>query len=264
MSDTHEHLEHAEHAQHAAHDPFTAKVAMTMAIIAALLGAVTLLSHRAHTDTLSYQNEANRLFTDADINTTQADINHTKANINHTNAANQWGYYQAKNIRRHNYQTDTELVSFLPLRSDKKVELDVAMKRWQSQLADYEKELPQHKADAEKFMAAADTYNAAADTCNAAADEKQKAAEQQLAESHAAHQKSTFYDAGELAVEIGLVLCSIAVLTKKRGFWFSGIGAAAIGAVIAASAFFITPHAEGHGHAPSTEHHATEKHTGHE
>jgi hypothetical protein len=42
------------------------------------------------------------------------------------------------------------------------------------------------------------------------------------------------YDLGELGVEIGLVLCSIAVLTKRAGFWYAGMGAAGLGAVLAA------------------------------
>jgi hypothetical protein len=230
MTNTHEHLEHAEHAQHAAHDPFTARVAVTMAIIAAVLGAVTLLSHRAHTETLELQSEANQLFTDVDIN--------------HTNATNQWGYYQAKNIRKHKYQTDSEYASFMLTRPEKEKEFTEAQKRWQSQLDDYEKELPQHKADAEKFMADA--------------QKAKQAAMQKLTESHTAHQRTAFYDVGELAVEIGLVLCSIAVLTKKRGFWFGGMAAAAAGALIAASAFLIAPHAEGH-EGPAAEHSSTEK-----
>jgi hypothetical protein len=31
-----------------------------------------------------------------------------------------------------------------------------------------------------------------------------------------------------------LVLCSIAVLTKRAGFWYAGMGAAGLGAVLAA------------------------------
>src|SRR5438067_6208759 len=80
---TEQHLEHAEHTQHAAHDPFDRRVAMTMTIMAALLAGATLLSHNAHTETL-------RLATEADTF--------------HTKAADQWNFYQAKNIRSHEYQ----------------------------------------------------------------------------------------------------------------------------------------------------------------
>jgi len=209
---------------------------MTMAIIAALLAAVTLLSHRAHTETLQLQGEANRLFTDADIN--------------HTNAANQWAYYQAKNIRRHNYLADNEFASFLTVRPEKEKELKEAQARWNKQLDEYKVELPRHKDDAEQFMAIA--------------REKEQAAQRKLDESHTAHEKGTRYDAGELAVEVGLVVCSIAVLTKRRGFWFGGMAAAALGVVLAASALLVTPHTEGHGHdGTTTEHQASDKGSGH-
>src|SRR5256885_8525131 len=72
---TEEHLEHAEHAQHPVQDPFYRQVAMTMAIVAAALACVTMLSHREHTETLRLQNEAT---------------------IHHTQASDQWAYYQAK------------------------------------------------------------------------------------------------------------------------------------------------------------------------
>ena len=80
---TEHHLEHAEHAQHPPHDPFDRRVAMTMTIMAAMLAGATLLSHNAHTETL-------RLATSADTF--------------HTQAADQWSFYQAKNIRSHEYQ----------------------------------------------------------------------------------------------------------------------------------------------------------------
>ena len=44
-------MEHAEHAVHAAHDPFDRRVSMTIAIVAAALACITMLSHRAHNAT---------------------------------------------------------------------------------------------------------------------------------------------------------------------------------------------------------------------
>jgi len=41
-----EHVEHVEHQQHAAHSPFDRRVAMTMAIVAAMLAAVTAVTVR--------------------------------------------------------------------------------------------------------------------------------------------------------------------------------------------------------------------------
>src|SRR5438309_9628107 len=83
MENTSENLEHIEHNQHAAHaSHFDRRVAVSMAIIAALLATVTLLSHRAHNATLRFQSEAN---------------------IFQTKASDEWNYYQAKNNRDHAY-----------------------------------------------------------------------------------------------------------------------------------------------------------------
>src|ERR1700746_1612794 len=62
-----------EHAEHAKHDPSLAPISVTMAVLAALTPVVTLLGHRAHTEEVVLQ----------------------------AKSSDQWAYYQAKNIRRH-------------------------------------------------------------------------------------------------------------------------------------------------------------------
>src|SRR5207244_12945908 len=71
------HIEHAEHAAHAAHDPFDKRVTLTITIVAVLLAAVTLLSHRAHNATLQLQ----------------------------ADASNKWNYFQSKKNRQYLYET---------------------------------------------------------------------------------------------------------------------------------------------------------------
>src|SRR5438552_3627525 len=93
---TEHHLEHAEHVQHQAHNPFDKQVAMTMAITAAVLAAVTMLSHRSHNETLQLQAEANRL--------------ETRANQYHTQASDLWNYFQTKKQRGYVYENNLELV----------------------------------------------------------------------------------------------------------------------------------------------------------
>src|SRR5262245_26156762 len=70
MSEIHEHLEHAEHTAHGGHeghghDPFMARVAMTMAIIAAALAVIAVMGHRTHNTVLQLQGDANRFLTEA-------------------------------------------------------------------------------------------------------------------------------------------------------------------------------------------------------
>src|SRR5579871_3344607 len=62
-----------EHAEHAKHDPTLAPVSVTMAVLAVLVAVVSLLGHRAHTEEVVLQ----------------------------AKSSDQWAYYQAKNIRRH-------------------------------------------------------------------------------------------------------------------------------------------------------------------
>lgn len=220
MANTHEHLEHAEHAQHAAHDPFQARVAITMAVIAALLAAVTLLSHRAHNETLQAQIEAGVL---------------------QTKASDQWSFFQAKNIRDHEYEAYIPLLDAVAKEPGKEDVVKKAQGSWAAQREKYKTELPELSKEAKKL---------------------ESEAEAKRNESHLYHARGTRFDLGEIAIDVGLVVCSIALLTKKRAFWFSGIAAAALGAVIAASAFLLAPHAEGHA-GPATEHVSTEKTPGH-
>jgi hypothetical protein len=86
------HLEEAEHASHARHDPFDRRVAMTMVLIAAVLAAVRLLGHRAHTESLRFQ--------------IQTDVQHTKA-------SDEWNLFQAKKLRQHLYESQAELLGAL-------------------------------------------------------------------------------------------------------------------------------------------------------
>src|SRR5258706_8820880 len=127
MENTSENLEHIEHNQHAAHaSHFDRRVAVSMAIIAALLATVTLLSHRAHNATLRLQGEANRL--------------QSEANILHTQAADQWGFFQAKNIRRHEYLALANLLKVTAPLAGKEKEHDQQIQAWEGKAKEYEGE----------------------------------------------------------------------------------------------------------------------------
>lgn len=194
---THGHLEEAEHAQHAAHDDFNRNVAMTMAIIAAVLAAITMLSHRSHTETLRLQ---------------------TLANIRHTQASDMWNYYQAKNIRNHEYSSFVELMAALAKDRAGDERRKTTEKRWSDQVEKYKKELPELEAQARKL---------------------EEEARQFQEQSVAVHHRADRFDLGELGVELGLVLASLAVLTRRKMFWVGGIGFAVLGAGVAVSAFLI-------------------------
>jgi Domain of unknown function (DUF4337) len=194
---TEEHLEHAEHAQHPVHDPFYRQVAMTMAIVAAVLACVTMLSHREHTETLRLQNEAT---------------------IHHTQASDQWAYYQAKKVREYNF--DSSAVILEPIAA--KAENSKAL-----------------LAKAEEWKARAQRYEQEAATIQAKAEELTRLAEKLQEDSEHAHHRADRYDLGELGIELALVLCSLAVLTKRPPFWYVGIVVGILGAVVAGTAVML-------------------------
>src|SRR5262249_23223545 len=47
------------------------------------------------------------------------------------------------------------------------------------------------------------------------------------------------FDLGEVFLEIALVITSITLLSKRRGFWLFGLGFGAIGIVVALSGFLV-------------------------
>ena len=90
--------------------------------------------------------------------------------------------------------------------------------KWTEQTAKYKNELPEMKAKAEELEH--DSHH-------------------RQEESHHFHERGTRFDLGELGIELALVLCSIAVLTKRAVFWYSGGGVGLIGAAVSVSAFLI-------------------------
>src|ERR1700731_2923533 len=83
---TEELTELQEHAEHAREHPDLAPISLTMAVLAVLVATVSLLGHRTHTEEIILQNKV----------------------------TDQWGYYQAKNIRRHNDELFADLASIIP------------------------------------------------------------------------------------------------------------------------------------------------------
>jgi hypothetical protein len=227
MENPSEHLEHIEHQQHAAQaGGFDRKVAVTMAIIAAFLATVAMLSHRAHNETLRLQGEANRL--------------QTEANIDHTRAADQWGFYQAKNIRKHEYQSMSSLLKVVAPAAGKEGEQAKLIAYWEGKAKEYEG-LDEKKEDAseDSEKKSLKKIRAEAEHLEHEGKSKERNAEKRLEESEHHHHRGFWLDMAQLAVELGLVLCSLAVLSKRAPFWLAGIVAAVVGLAIAAVALFI-------------------------
>jgi hypothetical protein len=204
------HIEHAEHAAHAVHDHFNRYVTMSIAIVAAVLACVTMLGHRAHNDTLRLQGEALQL--------------QTKASVEKTEMADAFAYYQSKNLILDRAKNTLHLLSVLPTREDSKEILKEARESNQEYVKKYEDKLPRELEKAKAFKESSEKFT--------------KQAEHKMEESHAEHKKAEWLDYGELGLQFGVVLCSLAILTRSRGFWFGGIISSLIGTLVSLSGQF--------------------------
>jgi len=170
-----------EHAEHAKHDPTIAPVSMTMAILAVLVAVVSLLGHRAHTEEVLLQNKA----------------------------SDQWAYYQAKNIRRHNDELFADLTAITPAKDA--AQLDKLREKYSQEADRYRDEQKEIETEARKL-------------------ESEVAGERARADR---------YDLGEVFLEVALVITSITLLTKRRIFWSAGLVLGVVGLIIAGTGWMI-------------------------
>jgi hypothetical protein len=128
---------------------------------------------------------------------------HTEELLLQAKASDQWNYYQAKDIRLHEMDAVADMLGAL---------------------APHERE--ETSAVREKYVKEVERYTE---------DKKEirKKSEELESERDLISHRADRFDAGEVFLEMGLVICSITLLTKKRFFWFSGIAIGAVGVVLA-------------------------------
>ena len=170
-----------EHAEHAKHDPTLAPVSVTMAILAVLVAVVTLLGHRAHTE----------------------------EGVLQAKASDQWAYYQAKNIRRHEDEIAADITAVQPT------------------------------TDATALTKVRDKYSSEAARYKDDQKEIEDKAKEMEAEVATEQNRADRFDLAEVFLEVGLVITSITLLSGRRLFWLSGIVFAVIGLGLAVTGFFV-------------------------
>jgi len=109
-----------EHAEEAAEKGGMAPVTITMAVLAVLVAAVSLLGHRAHTEELLHQTEA----------------------------TDKWAYYQAKDIRRHTYELFLDEMSVFTTQAGE--QSAKAREKYEKEVNRYKDEQKDIEADAKK------------------------------------------------------------------------------------------------------------------
>ena len=132
---------------------------------------------------------------------------HTAAVIHKTEANDQWSYYQAKKIRGEVLGVGATLAALVDKSSEAH---DTAAK-----------------------------MTATRDRESQEADEIKKDAEEKEVESMRAESRALRFDLGEGLLELGLVLCSLYFLSRKKSFPIVGLTAALLGAALGASGFLI-------------------------
>jgi hypothetical protein len=170
-----------ENAEEAHRDPSLTPVTLSMAILAVLLAAISLLGHRTHTEELLLQNKA----------------------------TDQWAYFQAKNIRRHTYELFLDLLSVLNPKDPEAAEK--LKEKYGSEIKRYQDEQQEIESEARQL-------------------EKEVATQQQ---------KGNRFDLGEVCLEVGIVLTSLTLLTRRKLFWHLGGLAGLVGVAIAASGLWV-------------------------
>ena len=224
MANTHEHLEHAEHAEHNAHDPFNQRVAVSMAIVAALLAGVSMVGHRTHNKVLQLQGDSNRYRTEA------ATAEVEKSNL--------FAWYQTRRQTQRQLEMGAAMAEFQPAADDTKRK--AAVTEWKAKAAEYKESNKGKDPRDLEGNNLPDLLRRGEEASNRAVEAKKQAAKAHDEAEHVHHQADRF-DIAHLAAEIGLVLCSIALLTKKRAFWFIGLTSAVVAISLTVSAYTI-PH----------------------
>jgi len=134
---------------------------------------------------------------------------HTEELLRQSQATDQWAYYQAKNIRWHEVQSVADLLGALAPQDKEKT-----------------------AAVREKYLKEVERYEGDKDEISDKAKELEK-------ERDLISRRADRFDGGEALLEVGLVICSITLLTNRRAFWFAGMIVGALGVAMAATGLFL-------------------------
>jgi uncharacterized protein DUF4337 len=126
-----------------------------------------------------------------------------------TQASDQWAFYQAKNIRLHEMQSVADILEVLtPLEKEKAA---AVREKYLKEIERYEKDKDQISEKAKEFES----------------------------ERAVVSRREDRFDAGEVVLDIALIICSLTLLTKRKAFWYSGMVIGVVGFFIALSGFLI-------------------------
>ena len=134
---------------------------------------------------------------------------HTEELLLQSKSTDQWAYYQAKNIRRHSYEMFLDLLSISSPKDPAAAEK--LKEEYSAQIERYKDEQKEIEAEARKFEAEVSTEG----------------------------RKAARFGLGEVLLEVGLVVTSITLLTRRKAFWIFGLGLATAGLLVTALGLLI-------------------------
>lgn len=132
---------------------------------------------------------------------------HTEAVLYQNRATDDWNLYQAHKMRQYDTQLISDLLATLPIRDP---------------------------AAANKIT---DGYKAHTQKWNQDLADSQNTAREDEEQVHHFERRANRFDLGEALLEIGLVVTSITLLTRQRGYWYLGMIFGLAGLVAAALGF---------------------------
>jgi hypothetical protein len=137
----------------------------------------------------------------------------TDAGIKTTEASNQWGYFQAKSIKGQMSALHGDLITRFGSSAGGALseEARATAARLAQEAERYEAERVAIKAKAEELQKEADRKGAVNDRC----------------------------DHSALLLQIGIVVCSVAILAGARSFWWAGIALGIAGIALGTAAFLM-------------------------
>ena len=129
---------------------------------------------------------------------------HTEEVLLQNKATDEWAYFQAKNIRRHTMEQFDQLLKVVPIK------------------------------DAAAAEALIKKNEAAIEKSTGEQEQIQEQAKELEKEVALFEHRANRYDLGETLLEVGLVICSVTLLTKRRHYWLAGIALGITGVVVTA------------------------------
>lgn len=134
----------------------------------------------------------------------------TDAIIKTNEASNKWGYFQAKSIKGQMSRMEAELLASLSgeTLAEKSAKL---IEKLKADSERYDSEKAEIKTEAEHLATEAQQQSEINDKC----------------------------DRASLFLQIGVVICSVAILSGWKPFWLIGVGLGIVGTVIGAGVFLM-------------------------